>query len=126
MENRERSAETRLWVAVLHNYFYDLFSLENYSFIDEKTRRSVHSELNKLERECNRKWFGQIAEFAGFEPDYVRRKAQRIINRMRENLKTGKSNEFQSLLEKSQTLRRGNRSRIKFGSRTGAHIRLYS
>lgn len=115
-ETRERSGEKRLWLAVLHNFFYDVFATESYSMRDQRTIDSALRRLEQLERETKRFHFAFICELAGFEPSYIRRKVEFIIGKIRTNLIEDKGPYFKELADRTKALRKGNRSRQRFGS----------
>lgn len=118
----ERSGERRLWLAVLHNYFYEVFATE--SFVNPRLvdKTAVFRKLDKLEREAQTDHFGMICDFAGFDHSYIKRKVKFIIGKIRENIVSESGPYFKELSDRTKALRRGNRSRQRFGSQSGTTL----
>ena len=92
---REKDPETRLWQAVLGQAFFDAFGPDRYAVSPKEKNEALDFLKNSDSEE-----FQVLCENAGFDPEYIKRKARKkfaekfvsVINNM--SMKVRNKNEW--------------------------------
>ena len=75
VEDRKTLPEQRLWKAVLAQMLYDALSNFENKFINRDEKKAAEFWLTHKTKD-----FVDVCTHAGFEPDYVLKKAKQLIN----------------------------------------------